>query len=181
MLDKVELKTERLLLRPFTFSDVADVVAYANDDQWGRYFALPYPYATRDGEEFVARHLLRSWDTEPGFAITLDGRVIGSTGLRVNASERVAEVGYALAREHWGKGLTPEAVAAVITWVFPTYDLDKVFARGDSRNLQSQRVMEKLGMTREACLRKHRMHRGERVDEVWYGLLREEWEARRVK
>ncbi len=180
MAEQIELQTDRLFLRPFSFEDAKDVVAYANDDQWGRFFASPYPYTARDGEEFVARCVLLSWETEPRFAITLDGRVIGSTGLRVNAAQKVAAVGYGLAREHWGKGLTPEAVTAVIDWAFPTYDLDKVFARADGRNVQSHRVMEKLGMTREACLRKHRLHRGERVDEVWYGLLREEWEGGRV-
>ena len=37
--------------------------------------------------------------------------------------------------------------------------------------------MEKLGMTREAVMRSHRKGRGERVDDVYYGVLREEWEA----
>lgn len=180
MVARVELKTERLLLRPFTFEDVADVVAYAADEEWGRFLILPRPYTVRDGEEFVARQLLRSWETEPGFAITLGGRVIGSTGLRVDAAEALAEIGYGVAREHWGSGLAPEAAAAVIDWAFPTYSLHKVFARADGRNVQSQRVMEKLGMTREAGLRRHRVHQGERVDEVWYGLLREEWEAGRA-
>ena len=39
------------------------------------------------------------------------------------------------------------------------------------------RVLEKLGMTREGLLRKHLIRRGERVDRVYYGLLREEWET----
>ncbi|MPZ15394.1 MAG: hypothetical protein GEU73_13380 [Chloroflexi bacterium] len=48
-------------------------------------------------------------------------------------------------------------------------------APSGARNVQSHRVMEKLGMRREAVLRQHRVHRGERIDEVWYGLLRAEW------
>ena len=45
------------------------------------------------------------------------------------------------------------------------------------RNIASVRVLEKPGMTREGLLRKHLIRRGERVDRVYYGLLREEWEA----
>lgn len=69
----------------------------------------------------------------------------------------------------------PEAARAVIEWAFQSYDIAKVFARADARNTQSFRVMEKLGMQREGQLRKHRHFRGEQVDEVVYGVLREEW------
>jgi ribosomal-protein-alanine N-acetyltransferase len=52
----------------------------------------------------------------------------------------------------------------------------RVYATADARNIASRRVMEKLGMRLEATLRMHRLDaRGELLDEVWYGLLREEW------
>ena len=46
-----ELRTERLLLRPFCFDDVDDVMAYATDPEWNRYLGLPEPYTRRSGEE----------------------------------------------------------------------------------------------------------------------------------
>ena len=57
--------------------------------------------------------------------------------------------------------------------------LHKVFARSDVRNRQSWRVMEKLGMTREGVLRGHRKARDEYVDDIYYGVLREEWDRTR--
>jgi RimJ/RimL family protein N-acetyltransferase len=70
-----------------------------------------------------------------------------------------------------------EAARAVIAWAFDAYGLEKVFARADAENRGSWRVMEKAGMTREGLHRSHRVLRGERRDEVVYGLLRADWAA----
>jgi len=71
----------------------------------------------------------------------------------------------------------PEAAKAVIQWGFGERGLAKIWAKADPRNRRSWRVMEKLGMTREGLLRGHLKVRGERVDDVYYGILREEWES----
>lgn len=176
--ETVELKIERLLLRPFRLKDVDDVYAYAKDPEWERYLGLPLPqpYTRRDAEAYIAGRVLADWSTEPTFAIVLDSRVIGGIGVRISAAHQRGEMGYALARVHWGKGIMPEAALAVIDWAFGEHGLAKIYASADPRNRRSTRVMEKLGMTREGVLRSHRKGRGERVDEVYYGILREEWE-----
>lgn len=181
MVDRIDLQTERLVLRPFWFSDVPDVVNYASDDAYARFLpGIPNPYTERDGEEFVARAILRDWsNVGPQFAITREGRAIGGINLHLNGSLLMgAEMGYGLARHFWGQGLTAEAAAAVIDWAFPAYDLAKIFAFANVENRQSWRVMEKLGMKREATLRKHIPGPAGRSDSVLYGLLREEWEDR---
>ena len=180
--EKVELKTERLLLRPFRPDDVDDTLAVASDSEWATFLPLvPQPYTRRDAEEFVARQILRSWDTNPGWAIVMEGRVVGSIALRVDVTHETAELAYAISRDNWGKGLMPEAARAVLEWGFTEFSLAKVYATADLRNQRSWRVMKKLGMTREGVLRCHRKGRGERVDEVYYGLLRGEWEERNRK
>ena len=88
-------------------------------------------------------------------------------------------MGFAIAKEHWGRGLTVEAALAVVDWSFRKRGLAKVYAYTDARNMQSLRVMAKLGMTREGILRSHRTFRDERIDDVYHGLLREEWEMGR--
>ena len=181
--EKLELKTKRLLLRPFKLEDVDDVYAYAKDPEWERYLLLPIPqpYTRRNAEEFVARRVLPSWSTNPAFAIVLNSVVVGGINLRIDETHQSAELGYALARVHWGKGLIPETARAVIDWAFREYGLAKIYATADPRNRRSTRVMEKLGMTQEGVLRSHRKGRGERRDEVYYGILREEWEGQRAE
>ena len=106
---------------------------------------IPAPYTRAHAQEFIDRNLSRDWDTNPNFALVLDGRVIGSIGLVVSKEHHSAEIGYSLARAQWSKGLVPEAARALIDWAFPAYRLAKVFARADARNERSWRVMEKLG------------------------------------
>ena len=178
MIERIELRTERMLLRPFKVGDVEDALAYRDDEEFARYLPwVPQPFTRRDAEEFVARNVLEPWDTSPTFAVLLDGHVIGTINLEVDAKNQIAMLGYAIGRNHWGRGLTPEAARVAIGWGFETFGLEKIWASTDLRNERSWRVMEKLGMRREALLRSHGIARGRRIDEVWYGLLREEWEV----
>ena len=173
---RVDLNTERLLLRPFQFEDVDDVLAYASDPEVARYVPLPQPYTRDDAVEFIARQVLADWSTQPAFAIVLEHRVVGGIGLRIQESHGIAELGYALAKPHWGQGLMPEAARAVIAWGFGRYGLHKVYTFADTRNRRSWRVMEKLDMTREGVLRGHRKSRDEHIDDAYYGILRTEWD-----
>jgi RimJ/RimL family protein N-acetyltransferase len=61
------------------------------------------------------------------------------------------EVGWRLARQHWGNGFAPEAATAALQWGFANVDLpdDQIVSFATEKNLSSQRVMEKIGMTRD--------------------------------
>jgi ribosomal-protein-alanine N-acetyltransferase len=72
-----------------------------------------------------------------------------------------------------------EAAHAVVDWGFKNLGLAKIFAMADLPNQGSWRVMEKLGMTREGVLRRESIVNGQPVDDLYYGLLREEWETGR--
>ncbi len=179
MAKPIKLRTQRLLLRPFELSDASDVYAYAQDPDWAIFLPLPSPYTHRDAEEFVARSFLSNWDTDPIFAITLDGKVIGSFDIRVDPPNNAAEIGYAIGRAYWGRGMMAEAGAAAIDWAFREFDLVRLYARAALRNRQSCRVMEKLGMQREGIARSSRPSAsdpGRRDDFVTYSILRDEWE-----
>ncbi len=176
-----ELRTRRLVLRRFEPGDVDDVFDYARDPEWAEYLltAVPQPYTRRNAEEFIAGKMRASPEREPTWAIALDGTVVGAIGLSVNARRDTGELHYGLGRSYWGRGIMPEAVAAVVDWGFRERSLAKISALADLRNRRSWRVMEKLGMTREGVRRsqgKDVRPGYPRTDDVYYGLLREEWE-----
>jgi len=176
-----EIRTARLLLRPIRLTDAADVFAYASDSEWGRYLPVPQPYQQMDAERFCASSLLMDRNERPGWGVSLDGHVVGGINLHFFEDYRVAEVGYSIARPLWGRGYTTEAARAVIEAAFIGHrTLVRVRARADARNRASARVMAKLGMTHEGTLRCNRYFHGELVDEVCYGVLRQEWTARRA-
>ena len=183
MTERVELRTKRLLLRPFQLEDVDDIYGYARDLEYGRYasYRRPLPYTRQDAQEFVARQLFASWSTSPAFAVVLNSEVVGGIDLGIDETHEIAELGYDLARGHWGSGLIPEAAHVVIDWALGEYGLAKIYATADIRNRRSTRVMEKLGMKCEGLLRSHRKGRDERIDEAYYGLLSEDWERMRTR
>jgi ribosomal-protein-alanine N-acetyltransferase len=173
------LDTERLVLRPFGLADVAAVLAYAQDPEWSRYLrTLPRPYLLADAERFIARQLLLDRATHPTWAVELSGTVIGGINLRFAPEHGLAELGYSIARTHWNHGYCSEAAATVIDAAFAGHsDLNRIHARADARNGGSQRVMEKVGMTKEGVLRMSRIERGEVLDEAWFAILRTEWKG----
>ncbi len=171
------IQTPRLLLRRYRLTDANDVFAYAQDPEWARFLPdVPQPYERRHAEEFVASHLLNDWRAEPTWALEHEGRVVGGVGLRAELRHARAELGYALARWLWGRGLMTEAVTAVIDTAFRRLPIRKISAAATAENFRSTRLMEKVGMQREALLRQHRIEHGQTFDEVHYGLLREAWE-----
>lgn len=173
------LKTSRLVLRPFTVADAGAVLACANDAEWVRYLVnIPHPFTKKDAEAFVERFSDPiAWDDLPMFAVTLEDKVIGEVYLNAldRANER-AELGYSLGRKYWGKGFATEAISAVVDWAFRTYNLHKLYATCDPRNLRSMRVLDKLGMLREGLLTHHLRWHDEYRDVAYYGLLRSDWE-----
>lgn len=174
------IETERLLLRPFALDDVDDVFAYAQDPEWSRFLrALPRPYLRPDAERFIARQILLDRTQRPAWAVVLDATVIGGIGLRVRGRHHSAELGYSIGRTQWGQGYCTEAARAVVDDAFRANSgLNRIHARADRENEASQRVMVKVGMTREGVLRLSRVERGEAYDEAWYAILRSEWAAR---
>ena len=167
------LKTERLLLRPIKLSDTDAILAYSSDKVWAQYHdKLPNMDFI---EKFVAQHVLAPWDDDPRFSIVLDSEMVGGIGLTIDRNYAHGELAYSLAQKHWGKGIVVEAAREVVRWGFENMELAKIWTRADAINTQSTRVMEKLGMTLEGVLRAQTVVRGERRDEVRYGLLRDEW------
>ena len=174
----IQLSTARLLLRPPRLDDADAYYAIASDPE----HALYGSHNTLDRaavERGLARIVATAWDRRPELAIVLAGQVVGRVALEIDRVNLTGALGYAVARPLRGRGIASEAARAVVDYGFTVFGLAKVWARADPRNGASVRVLEKLGMQREGLLRRHVMAGGERADRVYYGILREEWEAHR--
>jgi RimJ/RimL family protein N-acetyltransferase len=150
MISPTEIRTARLLLRPFRVDDVDDALAYRNDTEFARFLPhIPQPFTRADAEAFVAVNTSEPWDRFPTFAIVLDGKVIGTVNFKVDRQQRVAMLGYAIGRAWWGQGIATEAARAAMSWAIETFELVRIWASTDPGNVRSMRVLEKLGMVRE--------------------------------
>jgi RimJ/RimL family protein N-acetyltransferase len=173
-----ELRTVRLLLRPPRPSDADAYFAIASDPEFARFGSRGDLDREATGRA-LARIIAIPWEQRPEFAVTLEGQVVGRVTLDVDRINQIAALGYGIGRPWWGRGLASEAARAGLDYAFEVLRVAKVWARADPRNLGSVRILEKLGMQREGLLRRHLWYRGERVDRVYYGMLREEWLAAR--
>lgn len=173
------IRTRRLTLRRVRLEDADDVFSFACEDIWMR--LLPearQPYVLRDAERWVARRFLAHWRTEPTWAIEIDGRVAGWVGLNIEPEHGQAELSYAVRPDFRGQGLATEAVCAVVDRVFLDTQLGRVWGRVDSPNVASVRVLEKVGMQREAVMRRAFVRQGDLMDLAVYGMLRTGWTPR---
>ena len=169
---KIILKTNRLILRPILPDDFSAIYNYSKDEEWGQYFN---PHTFEHVENLVNKWVSSPWNICPRFSITLNSKVIGGTGLYIDIENNIAEIGYSLAKEYWGKGYITEETSEVTRWGFKDLKLYKIFAKANSENFRSLNVMRKLGMVQEALLKEHNLIRGNRKDEVLYSIIKDKW------
>lgn len=146
----MELRTERLRLRPWRDDDLPAWAALNGDPEVREYFTNVLTRAESDAavERFRA-HFAREgfgfWAVE-----TADAPFIGFTGLaRPAFMPNVVEIGWRLARDQWGHGYATEAARAAARHGFETLGFDEIVAFVVPANVRSQQVMAKLGMTRD--------------------------------
>ncbi|HMM30647.1 MAG TPA: GNAT family N-acetyltransferase [Clostridia bacterium] len=163
-------------LRAWQESDAADVVHAINNKEVLNNLrdGIPYPYSLADAESFIRSRLDVDKNEAFAWAITDNGRVIGSIGIfrKGNIHRLTAEMGYYLAEDFWGKGIATEAVREAVSYVFLHTDIVRVYAEPFARNLASCRVLEKAGFTFEGVLRKNAIKNGEILDMRLYSIVR---------
>jgi RimJ/RimL family protein N-acetyltransferase len=174
------IETARLRLRRFADADLPAFIAYRNDP-------LIAQYQSWEGiTEAEAVAFVREQEAAPAgeagkwlqIAVERkdDGRMIGDCAFKIMADDsRQAEIGYTLARDAQRQGFATEAVAALLSWVFPTFDLHRVVAIVDARNTSSAALLERLGLRREAHFRQNVWFKGAWGDDYLYAILRDEW------
>jgi ribosomal-protein-alanine N-acetyltransferase len=179
------IETERLFLRKYKDRDLEDIVAYSRAaDFW-----LARNMDWEPTEEGVKAYFESRRDLEPeSYPEWLDlvvelkagSKAVGNVGIGVaDRDQGQASVGWLLGGQYRGQGLATEAVRALVTFGFESMGLHRIYARTGSRNTRSWRLMERIGMRREAQLRQSHKVKGEWDDEFIYAILADEWREMR--
>ena len=145
----VVLTTDRLTLRPWRESDLNDFYEYASVDGVGQ-MAGWNPHRNLEESERILDSFIKHKKT---FALEYQGKVVGSLGVEEYDEKNYPElndrqgreIGYVLSKTYWGRGLMPEAVKAVIAYLFDAAGLDFIIVGHFDWNSQSRRVVEKSG------------------------------------
>lgn len=158
------LTTNAFTIRPFR---AADAVALRRNIQAEEIFintlSIPRPYRLKDAKEHIEKNLKQYRMRQPaniGFVLEVDGEAAGAVGLTFRGP--VAEIGYWLAKKHWGQGIMAAAIDALLDHFFVTYHVQKITARVFEFNAASARVLEKNGFRFV-----RRVAKGEKKDGLW--------------
>lgn len=175
------ITTERLILRRYTPDDAQDILAFASHPSVAR-IALDFQVTPEGVREYIQRqNSYQPFEKDKCFdlAIELKGerKVIGLLSF-VYREHGQGEIGYALGADYRGQGLATEAAEALVSYAFGALSIHRVQANTSSANPRSWRLMERLGMRREGCLREVEFRDGAWTDKLIYGLLADEWQAR---
>lgn len=170
------IETDRLILRKPRLEDAESIfAAYAQDPDVTRYLTWP-PHTEIDQTRAFMEYCLRNWDSGEAFEFVITRRgeecLIGMVSLRMQGYK--ADLGYVLAKSHWGQGLMSEAVQAIVNWALAQPEIFRVWAVCDVDNPASARVMEKCGMSYEGTLKRwlRRPNRDEPVDCLCYAVTK---------
>ncbi len=174
------LKTDRLLLRPFAPADLDDLLAYRSRPDVYRYL-YGEEVGRAEASDLLTKKMGQDELVEEGQWLALAvhepdaNRVIGDVVLKwISEQNRQGELGYVFNPEFGGKGYATEAARAVLRLGFEELGLHRIAAECDPRNEPSWRVMERLGMRREAHFRHNEIFKGEWGDLFVYAMLAEE-------
>ena len=154
------LKTDRLSLRKAKLADAEAIFRqYATDPEVTKYVSWRAHRNLAETRDYM-RMCSLAWDVGRAFHWVIeraaDKQVMGMMIARVDAGKW--ELGYVLARQHWGRGFMTEALKELIAWALKQKDIYRIWAVCDVDNLASARVMEKSGMQREGILRRWSVH-----------------------
>lgn len=178
------IETDRLYLRPFDEGDLDDVYEYTSRPDVTRY--LPWDVRNRQQtrevlSQKVKRTTLKELNDIYNLAVVLEetGKLIGDLTLFLRSIEfRQGEVGYVFNPDYHGQGYATEAVQVMLKLGFETFNFHRIYARCDPRNIGSWKLMERLGMRREAHFIHNEIFKGEWGDELIYAILEDEWRAK---
>ncbi len=173
------ITTPRVVLRWISEDDIDSLYEIFSSPQVMRYWSSA-PLPDREAAADLQREIAEGNESETmlkwGLALRDSDTVIGTTTLfNLSLDNGRAELGYAMAHAHWGRGYMNEALTALVSHAFEVMELRRLEADVDPRNAASIRTLERLGFQREGFLRERWHVNGEIQDAFFYGLLRREW------
>ena len=174
------IETSRLILRRAVREDAEPMFRnWASDPEVTKFLTWP----THDSvtvSEMVIGSWLQAYEKENDYQWMIFlkelGEPIGSISV-VRQNDRIeeAEIGYCIGSRWWHRGIVPEALTAVIKYLFEEVGMNRVAARHDPNNPNSGRVMRKCGMKYEGTTHASDRNNQGICDADHYAILRRDW------
>jgi RimJ/RimL family protein N-acetyltransferase len=179
MISESILEGEKVRLRPVNERDLPMFVQWLQDEEVRRWLAMVTEPPTMQEEMDWYDRRRADPDSVMWSIETVEGRLVGTTELRLTPEHKRAELGIAIQdKTMWNKGLGTDAVRLVLEYGFNDLELHRIELTTDEDNLRGRRCYEKCGFAEEGLLRDHRFVGGKFGNTVFMSVLRDEWLAR---
>ncbi|MCP4538058.1 MAG: GNAT family N-acetyltransferase [Chloroflexi bacterium] len=175
------IQTPQLILRPFEASDIDDLFEFHSRPEVAQF--LYWNARNRsETEKVLEKRILTTTLVTEGDTLVLAvvlaelDKVIGDVYLMWRSQEhQQCEIGFVFHPDYQGQGYATEATREVLSFGFKEFGFHRIFGRCDARNVASAKLMERLGMRREAHFIHNEIFKGEWSDELVYAILQDEW------
>ena len=177
-----DLRSDRLELTEIGLYGLQDMLAYSSDPRFYRYFESG-PHRDPGETQAYLEKLIRISSEPTGhywfIRLLAEKKIIGTVGVvGIDEARAVAEIGYGLAPDHWGRGYFSETLSTVLRHLFVDRNLHRIWAKVQSDNISSIRGLANARFVREGVLREfYKDSHGTRHDAVVFSMLRREFLA----
>ncbi|PGQ50482.1 GNAT family N-acetyltransferase [Bacillus thuringiensis] len=169
----MEITTERLIIRPFKGTDLQDVFAIYNNDDTCKYL-LHNKWTQEDMKERFDKKLANNvltTESNLSLAVIDKTKVVGDLSVWYTDMKDTVEIGYSFLNEVSGRGLATEAVSSLVCKLFHEFNVHRIQANLDARNIASQKLCERIGMRKEAHFIQDYWSKNEWTDSLVFGML----------
>ncbi len=171
----IRIMGDNIVLRELRMRDAGLIAKYLKGKEVKKYTStIPHPYSEKDAVSFIKKTAKEQKEKKSvRLAIDINGQLAGIISLeRISPEHKTAEVGYWLAKEHWGKGIMTEAVSLIKKYAFKELKLYRLHAKVMAPNIGSARVLKKSGFENEGLLKGHFVKFGKRYDVFYFGIIK---------
>lgn len=170
-----EFESKRLTFRKFSYDDSNDLFKLRSNDEVMRFMDIPKFESVQDSDKLIKK-IFDDFTNHKGISWAIvekeSNSFIGYFGFwRMIPEHCRAEIGYALGHDFWGKGYMSETIRVMMKFGFNTINLHSVEANVNTQNINSIKLLERVGFQKEAHFKENYLFNGQFLDSIIYSLL----------
>lgn len=174
------LETERLILEPLSDKHKESLFSHFSDEDVMKYMDINTLKNVEQAEkmiEFFEKHIDESEKYRWAIIRKKDCQFLGTCGFNnwIKHRGNRSEIGYDLSKPYWGKGYMKEALEKMIHYGFDTMKLRRIEALVTEGNINSRKLLKKMGFIEEGFLRDYGYWKNQYISAYMYSILKSEW------
>ena len=176
----MELETKRIIIRPITLADKNEIFEYRSDTETNKYQGW-IPKTIHDVEIFIGKISTKFNEPDTWFQLVIiekkTQKIIGDLGIHFfDSDNKQVEIGCTLNNDFQNKGYATESTKIVIDYLFKRLNKHRIITSIDPNNINSIRLVERIGFRKEAHFIKSLLVNGKWVDDLIYALIEKDWD-----